>query len=73
MKRAKKPCLPYFESAHNCSRTRSEDQFLLANFSAPHFWPVPPDFGRSGDGTATVSNSGFKRLELLVYYAHVMH
>ena len=36
----------------------------------PHFWLVPPHFVCSGDGTR--SNSGFKRLELLVYYASVM-
>ena len=34
-KRAEKRCRPYFKIAHNCSRTRSEDQFLLANFTAP--------------------------------------
>ena len=33
----------------------------------PPFWLVPPHFVCSGDGTG--SNSGFKQLELLVYYA----
>ena len=37
MKRAKIRCRPYFQIAHNCKRTRSEDQFLLANFGAPYF------------------------------------
>ena len=30
-----KCCRPYFEIAHTCSRTKCEDQFLYANFSAP--------------------------------------
>ena len=36
-KRAKKRCRAYFKIAHNCRRIRSEDHFLLTNFSAPHF------------------------------------
>ena len=47
----KKRCWPYFKIVHNCSRTRSEDQFLYASFSAPHFWLVPPHFVCSGNGT----------------------
>ena len=38
-KRAKKCCQSYFKIAPNCSSTRSEDEFLFANFSAP------PNFG----------------------------
>ena len=40
-KRAQKRFRPYFKIAHNCSRTRSEDQCLYANFSASQ---VPGSF-----------------------------
>ena len=36
---------------HNCSRARSEHQFLDADFSAPYFLLVPPHFVCSGDAT----------------------
>ena len=51
-KQAKKRYWFYFKIAHTCIRTRPEDQFLYANFSAPpYFWLVPPHFVCSGDGT----------------------
>ena len=62
-KRAKKRCRPYFKIAYNCSRKEQKISFYELIL-------VPPHFVCSGDGTG--SNSGFKRLELLVYYAPVM-
>ena len=50
-KQAKKRCRPYFKIARNCCRTRSKNQFLYVNFSARHFWLMPPHFVYSGDGT----------------------
>ena len=35
MKHAKKRGRPYFKIAQNCSRTRSEDQFLYAKILVP--------------------------------------